>query len=92
LLSGEPKFLGYIPQNFSLYRGEVVSQQSRYLSLIDRSMRNDIVAVLKKLHQNATVGVGTKLGDVKDFGQLVTASQREGRPIDSAFSCTLDIS
>jgi cellulose biosynthesis protein BcsQ len=28
LLPGQPKFLGYIPQNFSLYRGEVVSQQA----------------------------------------------------------------
>jgi cellulose biosynthesis protein BcsQ len=90
LLPGEPKFLGYIPQNFSLYRGDVVSQQSRYLSLIDRSMRDDIVTVLKKLHQNANVGAGTKLGSVKDFGQLVTASQREGRPIDSVSAGTTD--
>jgi cellulose biosynthesis protein BcsQ len=88
LLPGEPKFLGYIPQNFSLYRGEVVSQQSRYLSLIERSMRVDIVAVLKKIRQNAPVGPATKLGDVKDFGMLVTASQREGRPIDSVSAGT----
>jgi cellulose biosynthesis protein BcsQ len=88
LLPGQPQFLGYIPQNFSLYRGEVVSQQSRYLSLIEKSMRVDIVAVLKKHRQNANVGSAIKLGDVKDFGQLVTASQREGRPIDSVSAGT----
>jgi cellulose biosynthesis protein BcsQ len=83
LLPGQPQFLGYIPQNFSLYRGEVVSQQSRFLSMIDTSMRDDIVAVLKKNRPKANVGSATKLGEIKDFGQLVTASQKEGRPIDS---------
>jgi len=47
-LPGDLKFLGYIPQNFSMYRGSVASQQSAYLTMIDKSIRADVVAVLKK--------------------------------------------
>lgn len=83
LLPGEPKFLGYIPQNFSMYRGSVASQQSSYLTLIDKSIRSDVVAVLRKIQSKPHILPAIKLGDVKDFGTLVSASQREGKPIDS---------
>jgi cellulose biosynthesis protein BcsQ len=89
LLPGEPKFLGYIPQDFSTYRGGVVSEQARYLSLIDRGIRSDIVTVLKKIHSKGNFPT-IKLGEVKDFGILVTASQREGRPIDSVSAGTAE--
>jgi hypothetical protein len=46
-------------------------------------MRDDIVSILKKNRPHANVGSATKLGEVKDFGQLVNASQRQGMPIDS---------
>jgi cellulose biosynthesis protein BcsQ len=82
LLPGMPHFLGYIPQNFTVYRGGVASEQGKYLGLLDKSIRTEIVGVLKEL------GVADQrsdydLGEIKDFGSLVTASQREGRPIYS---------
>lgn len=88
LLPGEPKFIGYIPQNFSMYRGAVASRQSMYLSMIDRGIRSDIVAVLKKVQPKVSFTAAMKLGEVKDFGTLVTASQREGKPIDSVSAGT----
>ncbi len=87
LLPGKPKFLGYIPQNFTVYRGGVASEPARYLGLLDKSIRTEIVEVLKSLgivHQKSNY----QLGQVKDFGGLVTASQREGVPIFSVSSGT----
>jgi hypothetical protein len=82
LLPGHPRFLGYIPQNFTVYRGGVASEQAKYLGLLDKSMQTEIVAVLKDLGVTKP-GTNYQLGEIKDFGQLVTASQREGRPIFS---------
>lgn len=90
LLPGDPKFLGYVPQNFSMYRGSVASQQASYLSLIDKSIRTDVVAVLRKVQPKFVPPASPKLGEVKDFGSLVVASQREGRPIDSVSAGTTD--
>jgi cellulose biosynthesis protein BcsQ len=82
LLPGMPHFLGYIPQNFTVYRGGVASEQGKYLALLDKSVRTEIVGVLQEL------GIidqrpNYQLGEIKDFGTLVTASQRSGRPIYS---------
>jgi len=82
MLPGTPKFLGYIPQNFTVYRGGVASQQARYLGLLDKSIQTEIVGVLKELGVTKP-GMNYQLGEIKDFGTLVTASQREGRPIYS---------
>jgi cellulose biosynthesis protein BcsQ len=89
LLPGAPKFLGYIPQNFTVYRGGVASQQARYLGLLDKSIQTEIVGVLKELGVTKT-GSNYQLGEIKDFGTLVTASQREGRPIYSVHAGTKD--
>lgn len=79
-LRGSPKFLGYIPQNYSVYRGGVASHQSRYVGLLDKGIASDVVGVLRELGAIGPWKV-YKLGDVKDFGQLVPASQREGNPL-----------
>jgi 4-aminobutyrate aminotransferase-like enzyme len=71
-----------------MYRGAVASQQSMYLSMIERGVRSDIVAVLKKFQSKISISSTMKLGEVKDFGTLVTASQREGKPIDSVSAGT----
>jgi cellulose biosynthesis protein BcsQ len=79
-LPGRPRFLGYIPQNYSVYRGGVASHQSRYVGLLEKGIASDVVGVLRDL---GVIGPWKiyKLGDVKDFGQLVPASQREGNPL-----------
>lgn len=80
LMPGKPKFLGYIPQNFSVYGGKVASHQQKYAGKLERGIQSDIVSVLKDFGAWHP-GHSAKLGEVKDFGQLVSASQMEGRPI-----------
>ncbi len=80
VLPGLPKFLGYIPQSFSVYRGGIVRNQARYLSLLEVSIQSDILALLSKFDV-AIPGTPSKLGEIKDFGTLVAASQTEGVPI-----------
>lgn len=82
LLPGKPQFLGYIPQNFTVYRGGVASQQARYLGLLDKSIQTEIVGVLNELGVTKE-RTNYRIGEIKDFGTLVTASQREGRPLYS---------
>ena len=82
MLPGRPKFLGYIPQSYSVYRGGIVRNQARYLSLLDRSVQSDILSLLKEFDISIE-GASPKLGEVKDFGTLVAASQNEGVPIYS---------
>lgn len=79
-LPGAPQFMGYIPQSYSVYRGGVASHQARYIGLLDKGITTDIVGVLRDLNVIPTRKIH-KLGDVKDFGQLVPASQREGNPL-----------
>lgn len=45
LLPGTPHFLGYIPQNFTVYRGGVASEQAKYLGLLEKSIQTEIVRV-----------------------------------------------
>ncbi|MFA6174765.1 MAG: ParA family protein [Kiritimatiellales bacterium] len=80
LLPGEPKFLGYLPQQFSIYGGRIASHQRKYSGPLERGIQSDIILVLKKLG-GAAGSRNAKLGEVKDFGQLVTASQLEGLPL-----------
>ena len=80
VLPGLPKFLGYIPQSFSVYRGGIVRNQAKYLSLLERSIQSELLALLSKF-DIAIPGASSKLGEVKDFGTLVAASQTEGVPI-----------
>jgi cellulose biosynthesis protein BcsQ len=82
MLPGRPKFLGYLPQGFSVYRERVVKNQSRYLSLLEDNIQANILSLLKEFDVGVK-GAPSKLGDVKDFGALVAASQTEGVPIYS---------
>jgi cellulose biosynthesis protein BcsQ len=83
LLPGLPKFLGYIPQRFRVYRGQVTSGQASYLSQIERRVTSDIVNVLREIQPSlASKSMShNKLGLIKDFGNLATASQTQGVPI-----------
>jgi len=83
LIPGLPRFLGYIPQRFRVYRGEVTSGQASYLSRIERHVNSDLVRVLRGIDSSlaSTSMPLNKLGQIKDFGILATASQRQGVPI-----------
>ncbi|RXH14738.1 ParA family protein [Bradyrhizobium guangzhouense] len=82
LLPGRPRFLGYIPQNFTVYRGAPASQHSRYIGQLERSIQSDIVSVLREVGASPSK-FSNKLGEIKDLGTLVAASQREGVPVYS---------
>lgn len=83
LLRGRPRFLGYVPGGFKVYSDEVASQHSHYLSLIEKEIHSQIVVLLRKIDPELATGTLSqfKLGDLQNFGSLVPASQREGRPI-----------
>lgn len=78
-LVGLPKMLGYILQNFRMYGGRVAAQHRSFLPRIERSINSQIVNVLAKIDGSLVSEFsGKKLGEVKDFGSLASASQKEG--------------
>ena len=87
LLPGFPTLLGYIPQSYSLYRGQIASQQSKFLPLIEKAVKEDVVGHLKQLTKTSP-GTPTKLGEVKDFNMLVSASQIQGLPLEAVSAGT----
>jgi cellulose biosynthesis protein BcsQ len=86
VLNGQPAFVGYIPQRFRIYRGLPASGQLKYMSRLDVAVRKEIVGVLRKVHKRlVAVPEGqARLGEVKDFGDLVAASQQAGTTIRAA--------
>lgn len=83
LLPGSPRFLGYMPQRFKTYGGDVSSSYAKYLPRIEKSVESDIVAVLQRVNPKLIpVEAGRhELGQIKDFGTVANASQLEGVPI-----------
>jgi cellulose biosynthesis protein BcsQ len=85
LLPGKPRFLGYIPEGFRVYGGLPTSDQSPYLSQIERDIHSQVVALLREIDGDlVTSRASLRLGEVKHFGALVPASQREGTPLYNA--------
>jgi cellulose biosynthesis protein BcsQ len=80
VLPGKPKLLGYIPQRFRVYRGEVVAGQSGFLTQIEKHIYSDVVTALRRVDPSLASGSPShlKLGQVKDFGSLAPESQRQG--------------
>jgi len=83
LLPGSPRFIGYVPQRFKTYGGDVSSSYARYLPRIEKSVESDVVTVLKRLDARLVTPAGERyeLGQIKDFGTVANASQLEGVPI-----------
>ena len=83
LLPGHPVFLGYIPEGFRVYGGQASAEQSAFLSRIDKEVYAQVVQVLRSVDPALAPGRASsfKLGEIKNFGVLVPASQNEGKPI-----------
>lgn len=83
LLPGQPRFLGYIVQRFKVYGEQVASDYAKYLPRIEKSIRSDVVTVLRSLGEDlAPVAMAPhKLGEAKDFASIANASQAEGVPM-----------
>ena len=85
LLRGTPHFLGYIPQGFRVYGGEPTKRQAEYLERIESEIHTQVVALLRDVDPklvDSSLG-DFRLGEVKNFGALIPASQTEGSPIYS---------
>lgn len=83
LLSGRPGFMGYILQGFRIYRGEIASQSARVLPRIEKDVRSELFNLLRTLGADLVPVKPGKLrmGEIKDFGSLVPASQHQGVPV-----------
>jgi len=83
LLPGRPVFLGYIPQRFRVYGGDVASSYARYLPRIERSVTSDLVTVLRRVNPALAPrsGSDSELGQIKDFGTIANAAQAQGSPM-----------
>ena len=87
LLPGKPAFLGYIPQRFRVYGGNVAGDYAKYLPRIEKQVQSDVVTVLKR--EDATLAQDAyQLGQIKDFASLAASSQREGKPLMDTYSST----
>ena len=82
-LPGRPTVLGFIPQRFRVYRGSAATVQGKFLYQIERHVKSDVVAVLRKIDAGLVDASIPHLliGEVKDFGTLVTHSQEQGVPV-----------
>ncbi len=83
LLPGKPKLMGYIPQRYRVYRGNVSKGYASFLPRIERHISSDVVNVLRGIDSSLASSSMTlnKLGLIKDFGTLANAAQTQGEPI-----------
>lgn len=84
LLPGKPRLLGYIPQQFRVYGRSMTQGYAYYFAQLEKSIRADIMNPLRKLNpqlaDNSTSAA--KLGEVKNFGDLVEKAQQQGVPLE----------
>jgi len=80
LLTGRPAFLGYIPLGFRTYSGKPAQKHRSFITRIQKEIMSQIVSQLREIDKGLAVGGMNefKLGEVKDFGTLVSASQEQG--------------
>lgn len=80
LLTGRPKFLGYIPQRFKEYGQTMALQPRKYLRQIKKKVYENVSAVLRSIDNELAPQASENpfIGQVKDFQTLVQLAQREG--------------
>jgi len=83
LLLGQPSLLGYVPAGFRTYGARPAEPSNRILPLIEKEVNSQVVELLTRINPALAVGkLGDyKLGEVKQFGTLVTVAQQEGLPL-----------
>jgi len=83
LIHGAPKLLGYVPQRFRTYASRPSSQFSVLIPQIEKTVKEDIVAVLRRLDPKLVAAAlpPLMLAEVKDFGGLASGAQTQGVPI-----------
>ncbi|MBI2924117.1 MAG: AAA family ATPase [Verrucomicrobia bacterium] len=84
LLPGKPRFLGYIPQQFRVYGQSMTRGYSYYFAQLEKKIHSDIVNPLRKLDPqlSETSASAAKLGEIRNFGDLVEKAQQQGVPLE----------
>ncbi len=80
LLAGTPKLLGYVPQGFRVYRGEMAASPLTVLSKLESRILEFVWKPLQSAYGLSTKDRPSKLklGQVKFFGTLVMDAQNQG--------------
>jgi hypothetical protein len=86
LLPGMPRLIGYVPQRFRVYGGQPSYAYAQLLPRIERSVQEDVVAVLKRISSDLVSAAiaPLELTEIKDFGTLANAAQQQGVPLWAA--------
>lgn len=80
LLSGQPQFIGYVPEGFRVYGGAPTRDHAAFLVQIDKEIRSQIVSILRDYSQDLVYhGSDYRLGEFKNFGALAPSAQRDGQ-------------
>jgi len=88
LLPGRPRFLGYIPQRFSIYDGAPTKAYARFFSRIEKEVQEQVVSRLSGIDRGLVPrkDVSVKLGEVRDLRAQAVRSQSTGAAIpDKSF-------
>lgn len=82
-LPGEPKYLGYVPQNYRIYSQVMSREPSQYLAEFQKRLYSDVIIRLREVYDDLSISGSSinKLGEIKDFASLVQKSQRQGVPL-----------
>lgn len=82
-LPGLPKPIGYVPQRFRLYGSAPARAQASWIAQIERTMQEDLIAVLKRVDKSLVESAVAplQLGAIPDFSSRAAAGQREGVPL-----------
>ncbi len=82
LLTGKPKYLGYIMSAFKVSMGKRKSNPHKtWEDRICPQVQNKLVAPLREFCPDMVIKSGSKLGDVKHFQSLAPSAQEFGVPI-----------
>ncbi|MBN8586098.1 MAG: AAA family ATPase [Ignavibacteria bacterium] len=83
MMLGFPRYLGYLPQGYKIYRGVISSPASSYVSQIERDISEHVLTLLREINENLapSTSTGSRIGEIKDFTQIVALGQQEGVPI-----------
>jgi cellulose biosynthesis protein BcsQ len=82
VLSGKPKFGGYINHMFRIYRGSPSTDHLKAQRDIEREILEQLVSPMREIDEELTpiLPWGNKLGEVQNFSSLASKSIAQGRP------------
>jgi chromosome partitioning protein len=87
LPAGTPRFLGYVSQQFNIYRGEATQAFQEWIDRIPEHIASGLVAPLRKHKLNGATladpadSEGAQVGELKNFHSLVPHAQEKRRAI-----------